>query len=130
MNEMIRYKLFGSRGRNLAVTIWLWFCLVVNVSVLLFFTAYVPMEGEAVWLKPLTLIASIAVILGYVLLLLWQRAGFYLLCLCSLINALIMAQTSGVISMIPPVFSMLLLYGILQIRKNNQSYWDAMQNKD
>ncbi len=64
------------------------------------------------------------------MLLLWKRAGFYTIVganLTSLGLTIMMIGTFPIASFVGFIIGTLLLFGILNIRRNGISYWDAME---
>lgn len=124
--------------RNAFVSFWLWFCVVINVLCsigyfLLLFSSKGLWTGtpEPTWLRLVWVAVSVATVLGYTLLIKWKRTGFYILAGIAFINVGVNLITSGIfISVISPVISLVVLYGILQIKKDGIEYWEAMDLKN
>lgn len=123
---MNSHKLFDCSRRSPVITVWLWLCVVVNFFSLVLFMGREQWLLYPLWLSIFIAVVSVAVIYGYFCLLLWRRSGFFLLCGCAVANAIITGMTAGIISVIPPIVSILILFAVLQIRKNGISYWKAL----
>lgn len=123
------------RGRHLFITIWLWFCTVINVLMtVVYFILLFSSIGlwsstpEPLALRLLWLAISIAVVAGYVMLLKWNKSGYYVLGGVAVVNVIISLLVNGpTVAAFTPVVGILVLYGILQIKKDGVEYWEAME---
>lgn len=121
-------KLFDCNRRSPVITVWLWLCVIANFANLIDLFIGSRWQVLPQWLSLSIAVVAVAVIIGYVILLSWERSGFYLLCGCAVANAVITGITSGIVSIIPPLVSIVILFAILQIRKHGISYWNAMRH--
>lgn len=72
--------------------------------------------------------------LGYILLLNWKKAGFWLIALVQVVDVILAVGVFEIVEeeptfLISPITSIIILALILQIKKNDISYWKAMDLK-
>lgn len=119
------------RGRHLFITIWLWFWTVINVLITVVYFLHLFFSigtSEPLALRLLWLAISIAVVAGYVMLLKWNKSGYYVLGGVAVVNVIISLLVNGpTVAAFTPVVGILVLYGILQIKKDGVEYWEAME---
>jgi hypothetical protein len=118
---------------------WIWACMVVSVMQIISFIVIMSnldtMSGlaeSAADLKKLVtcgLFAATLSIVSYVLLLKYNIIGFGLIIAAGIINGvgLLEYSSAGVIGV---VLGVMILYGVLRIKKNGISAWDYMTKKD
>lgn len=139
------------RQRNAFVSVWLWLsviCSAIYMVILLIgliriseFASSLPTEFLISLYSPCFLAACTLV--GYIQLLRWKRRGYGTLLSITLVNILlnvlwaneaklelgiegVEAEVNYFEIVVIPLISMLILFLILQIKKNGVSYWDAM----
>lgn len=120
--------------RNKFVSFWLWLGAIINVIftiiyLLLLFSSKGLWSAtpEPTWLRIIWILQSIVLVAGYTLLLKWRKTGFYIMAAMLVLNIILNVLTSGIsVAAFSPVVSFVLLYFVLQLKKNNVSYWDAM----
>ena len=125
-------------SRNAFISFWLWFCLVINVlcSIGYFLLLFSSIglwtrTPEPTWLKLVWLAVSVTTVVGYSLLIKWKKTGFYVLTGVAVVNLILNIITTGnIISVIFPAISFVIIYGILQIKKEGVEYWEAMDLKN
>lgn len=122
------------KKRNGFISFWLWTCLIVNI---LFTIGYFALmfSSKGLWsgtpepfpLRLFWFIASLVIVVGYWLLIAWKKVGFYLLSGTAIVNGIISfcidPSMIVLVSAIAPIF---ILYLILQISKNGNSYWEVL----
>lgn len=118
------------------ITFWLLLCVIVNsLATIGYFLLMFSSKGlwsaipEPIWLRLIWLFSSIALLIGYWMLLKWKQNGFIVIMLTQLITILIdiFSGDSINITVLFPVVGLILLYMILRIKKNGISYWNAME---
>lgn len=72
--------------RNSFVSFWLWFCAIINgLCVIGYFALQFSSKGlwtgapEPIWLRLMWLVGSVVILCGYIMLIKWNKKGFYLL---------------------------------------------------
>ena len=131
----------GLNNRHGFITFWLWLCAIANVLttlgyVLLLFSSKGLWSAtpEPIWLRLLWLIGSLALLVGYILLICWDKIGFYVIAIIQglsvLINLIIGGLTDPIITSFLPLVALVLLYGVLHLSKSGLSYWDAMDKAE
>lgn len=121
------------RERNGFVSFWLWLCLVINV---LFAIGYFALlfsdrglfarQPEPIAIRLAWFALSLALVYGYWSLLKWRKLGWTILCAVAVLNSIVNIATTGpagFLSLLP----LLILYLILQIRKNGISCWSWLE---
>ena len=136
----------NSSQRHGFVSFWLWLSVIAS-AVMLIYTLYISYTLSLVFSSDVFTIhtiwpcvAAFCTLGGYLLLLCWKRRGFLVLLtveLCTVINNLFVASQVdpaeitaifSIQSFIAPMVRMLVLFLILQIKKNGVSYWEAMSS--
>ncbi len=123
--------------RNWFVTFWLWLGIIgstlgiiINVDILINLRKMSEGMPEFTLTQLAIVVCSCLCLMGYIMLLLWKRAGFYTIVganLTSLGLTIMMIGTFPIASFVGFIIGTLLLFGILNIRRNGISYWDAME---
>lgn len=116
------------------VSFYLWLALVVNSIIgLAYFATIFTRKGlwsayDPMWTRIYGFVSSAILVYGYVLLLRWRRPGFFVLALMAGVNLVMNLSTGGDLSLITfsPLFGILILYAVLQIRKNGKSCWKEL----
>ena len=122
------------------ITFWLWFCTILNgLGTLLFIWALfltdgiLPLANSQLWLRILIVVSTAAVFVGYIMLLDWRKAGFFVILvsqIVSIASLIIIApfspSYSNYITIPSTILGLFVLYFILQLRHDNLPYWDAM----
>ena len=120
----------GLKERHGCVTFWLWLIIFFFFGAVIFgivqmFEVSMP---SFVWGMGLSTILAVVNILGSVLLMRWNKLGFYLFLIGSLcgtaINMLILAMTPMVI--FSSLLGILVWWAVLQIKKGGVSAWNQM----
>ncbi len=119
------------KERHGCVSAWLWFAIIINLCVTIYY-ATIMFESSTRSISlgfGLASILSTINILGVILLMRWNKCGFYLF----IISALsIMAVNITLLDMKPYVivsgfFAILIWWAILHIKKNGISAWKMME---
>lgn len=121
-----------TKRRNGFVTAWLWLVIIVNLiffvynTVVLFGQSSVP---EVLW-GGLAAVVSLLTVLSAVLLLKWNKLGYLLFCVSTVIYSIVgifVVQLSYHTVLIN-LLSILFWWLILQMRKNGKSAWGLLKN--
>lgn len=120
--------------RNKFVSFWLWFGTIINVFfTIVYFLLLFSSRGlwsatpEPTWLRIIWVLQSIILITGYAMLIKWRKLGFYILVAMSILSIILNLFTNEIsIASFSPIVSIILLYFVLQLKKNDVAYWDAM----
>jgi len=120
--------------RNKFISFWLWLGVIINViATIIYFLLLFSSRGlwsatpEPTWLRIIWVLQSIVLITGYTLLLKWRKIGFFIMAAMLVLNIILNVLASGIsVATFSPIVSFMLLYFVLQLKKNNVSYWDAM----
>jgi len=120
--------------RNKFITFWLWLGAVINVIfTIIYFLLLFSSKGlwsatpEPTWLRITWVLQSITLITGYAMLIKWKKFGFNILVAMSILSIILNLFTNEIsIATFSPIVSIILLYYILQLKKNNITYWNAM----
>lgn len=118
------------KQRHGCVTWWLWFAIIVNFVVAIIYSVAmfdVADSGLALGSGLLSMLGVLNV-LGSILLMRWNKTGFWLFLSSSLLGVVI---NIGVLNLNPAaslysLVSILVWWGVLQIRKNGASAWGLM----
>ena len=118
------------KQRHGCVTWWLWFAIIVNFVVAIIYSVAmfdVADSGLALGSGLLSMLGVLNV-LGSILLMRWNKTGFWLFLSSSLLGVVI---NIGVLNLNPAaslysLVSILVWWGVLQIRKNGASAWSLM----
>jgi len=121
-----------AKERHGCVNAWLWIVIISNLGLGIYyatmmFSAYTNTMSLGFGL--LSILATLNV-LGAILLMRWNKYGFYLFVVSSVLAALV---NIGVLSLEPVVllsglFAILIWWGILQIKKDGVSAWSLLED--
>ena len=143
------------KQRHGFVTFWLWLMLLSNLAVAIYMIAerdlaiwiyateekahlmfYGIINGVDLFCNSMIVLAGLGVVnfIAAILLLKWKKAGFWVCIAASAINLIVMiilasigGLSSAVISsIIGAIAGPLVLYGILQLKKNDVSCWKQL----
>lgn len=119
-----------TRQRHGCVNAWLWLVITANLCVCGYnaIRMYNVQSTALVWGVGLISILALGTVLGAILLMRWNKSGFYLFIACSIMTAIVNAAIFdlGAISGIQGLVAILVWWGILHIRKNGVSAWKLM----
>lgn len=115
--------------RHPFISFWLWLSVIINGFVTLGYIGWYAEIGFT-W-QPIIWLAGYAFILsGYIMLLRWDKTGFYILSLACVFSMVMNILISGfTLSIFTPIISVAILYFILHIKKDGIDYWNAMDLK-
>lgn len=115
-------------------TFWLWLGLVINcLMAIAYFATIFTRKGlwsayDPMYTRIYGFISSAIIFYGYLSLIRWNKSGFFILVLMAGISQVMNLVAGGTLSFSTffPIFSVLILYAVLQIRKNGKSCWDQL----
>lgn len=120
------------RQRHGCVSFWLWLVIIVNlysalVNSIAMFGAYTSKMSFGLGFMG---ILGVVNILSAILLMRWNRLGFYMLIVSSIIALIVNIVLLGVPSVIviSSIIAIIIWWAILQIRKNGVSAWKLMSD--
>lgn len=128
--------------RNGFISFWLWLCTIANsVMAIIYFLLLFSSRGlfsstpEPLWLRFTWLISTIVILVGFIMLLSWRKTGFYVLLASQVIGMVILLietelfdSATTLTTIVSTIIGVLILYGVLQLKSDGVSYWDAMGN--
>ena len=115
--------------RHPFISFWFWLSVIINGFVTLGYIGWYAEIGFT-W-QPIMWLAGCAFILsGYIMILRWDKTGFYILSLACVFSMVMNILISGfTLSIFTPIISVAILYFILHIKKDGIDYWNAMDLK-
>lgn len=120
------------KQRHGCVSIWLWLIIIINV---VYFFVYISKSFDLInYNRTLGygLLSGLALVnvLGGILLMRWNKCGFYILIVNSLlaIGCNVGFLHISAVSSVPSLMAILIWWAILQIRKNGVSAWQLMDD--
>lgn len=120
------------KERHGCVTFWLWLASILNLAMAVFyassmFSAYTSAMSLGFGLCS---ILGVVNVLGGILLMRWNKYGFYLFAVSCIISIIVNISILGIepVAMISSLVGIFMWWGILQIRKNGVSAWSQMQS--
>ena len=121
-----------SKERHGCVNAWLWIVIISNLGLgfyyaTMMFSAYTNTLSLGIGL--LSILATLNV-LGAILLMRWNKYGFYLFVISSVLAALVNigVLNLGAIVLLSGLFAILIWWGILHIKKDGVSAWSLLEN--
>lgn len=118
------------KQRNGCITAWLWVAIIANIGMTIFyavsmFSAY---STEMALGFGICSILGVVNILGAILLMRWNKTGFYLFLISSLITAIvsIFVLKMEAATAIGSLFAIIIWWAILQAKKNGVSAWSQL----
>lgn len=130
MNE----EIYNAKVRAGFTTFYLWLGIVINsIMVIAYFaTIFIRRSHWSVY-NPIFsricgLVLSAILVYGYFSIMRWKKSGFYILVLMAGVSQVMKLLGGGSLSVATffPIFSLLILYAVLQIRKNGKSCWEQL----
>ena len=125
------------KDRNIFVTVWLWFGAIVNIGLTIFLFSHI-FSSVGLWSatpEPLSyriimFIFSLLITVGYIMLICWLKAGFYLLVILGVVESICFALFGVpiVFVLLYVIAPLLILYLVLQCTKNGKKYWELLGN--
>lgn len=120
------------KSRNVVVSIILWLAVLVNLALTVGFAISMDQANLMDETLGLGLCAmfTFADVLGSILLLRWSKNGLGLIAMSAILLSIVYAFIlhTGLVSLIPIVGSVVLLWIILQLRKGGKSAWSQLKS--
>lgn len=134
MQENVIPEVYQIKSRAGFTTFYLWFGLVLNSLMgIAYFATIFTRKGlwsayDPMYTRIYGFVSSAILFYGYLSLLRWNKSGFYILILMAGISQIMNLVAGGALSFSTffPFFSALILYAVLQIRKNGKSCWEQL----
>lgn len=122
----------SGKERNGCITAWLWLAIITNLVLAVYcaismFSAY---TGRLAWALGIGSVLSVVNILGAVMLMRWNKIGFYILTVSAVlsIGVNMMMLGSNPVELVGSVVAILIWWAILQVKKNGESAWSQMES--
>lgn len=119
-----------TKQRHGCVNAWLWLVIAVNFAFCVYYAIHMfsVWSNSHVWGFGLLSILALGNVLGAILLMRWNKCGFYLFIVCSIITAIVNAGILdlGAYSGIQGLVAILIWWGILHIKKDGVPAWKLM----
>lgn len=124
MNEM--------KQRHGCVSSWLWIVLIINVILCVVYIYWMfdkRLDTTNVLCYGIASVFSVANVLSSILLMRWNKMGFYLFCVSTIVVAIIYALVinHSFVTFVSTSLGVFIWVAILQIRKNGVSAWSLME---
>lgn len=121
-----------TKQRHGCVSAWLWIAIISNLGYAIYyaasmFDAYT--RSMSLGLGLLSILATLN-ILGSILLMRWNKLGFYIFLVSSILTSIVnlgVLKTESYFG-VSGIFAILIWWGILQIRKDGISTWRLLEN--
>lgn len=119
------------KQRNGCITAWLWFAIIANIGMAIFyavsmFSAY---STEMALGFGICSIFGVINVLGAILLMRWNKTGFYLFLvsslICTVVNVFVLKMSAA--TAISSVFAIVIWWAILQAKKDGVSAWSQLE---
>lgn len=115
-------------------TFYLWFGLIVNTLMgVAYFATIFTRRGlwtasDPMYTRIYGFVSSVILFYGYLSLMRWNKSGFYILMVMAGVNMITNLMSGAPISFATfvPCVSALILFAVLQIRKNGKSCWEQL----
>lgn len=132
--ENVIPEVYQIKSRAGFTTFYLWLGLVLNSLMgIAYFVTIFTRKGlwsafDPMYTRIYGFVSSAILFYGYLSLMRWNKSGFYILILMAGISQIMNLVAGGALSFSTffPFFSALILYAVLQIRKNGKSCWEQL----
>lgn len=118
------------KQRHGCVTFWLWLVIITNLGLALYYSVIMFDAYTSDMALGLGLLGVIGIVnlLAAILLMRWNKLGFYMMLVGSLVGYIVNIGLVGLPStaILSTLFAVLIWWAILQIRKNGVSAWKLM----
>lgn len=120
------------KQRNGCISFWLWVAIIVNVAMVIYYavTMFSAYSSEAALGLGLCSIFGAVNVLSAILLLRWNKIGFYMMAVSSILAIVvnICVLKMEPVAMIGSLFAILIWWAILQMKKDGVSAWSQLQS--
>ncbi|MGN0213332.1 MAG: hypothetical protein ACI4AH_00810 [Muribaculaceae bacterium] len=132
--EIAEKTVIRQKKRAGFTTFWLWLGVVVNsLLTIAYFATIFTQKGLWSAYDPMSsriygFVTSGVLVLGYLALIKWKRFGFFILIFMGVLSLMMNMFDGGQVSFatFSPITSLLVLYVVLQIKKNGKSCWEQL----
>lgn len=120
------------KQRNGCISVWLWVALLVNIGMIIFYVVsmFDSLPSEYILGCGLCSILGLVNVLGVILLFRWNKSGFYLLVVSSvmaiIVNISLLRLPIG--TMLGSLLAVVVWWAILQIKRDGVSAWSQLQS--
>lgn len=118
------------KERHGCVTFWLWCILIINIVMFFYYIVALFTAGSTIGIvgHGLSSIMSLGCILGSILLMRWNKLGFFLFLICQAVVVLldVFLFHSDPYLIVSLIIAMCIWRGILQMKRNGVSAWKNM----
>lgn len=120
------------KQRNGCISFWLWIAIIVNMAMVIYYavTMFSAYSSEAALGFGLCSIFGAVNVLSAILLLRWNKIGFYMMVVSSImaivVNICVLKMEP--VAMIGSLFAIVIWWAILQMKKNGVSAWSQLQS--
>lgn len=120
------------RERNGCISFWLWIAIIANIALSIFYAVsmFNVGTGEMALGFGLCSIFGVVNVLSAILLLRWNKVGFYIMVVSSImaiiINIFVLKMEP--VTMVGSLFAIIIWWAILQMKKDGVSAWSQLQS--
>lgn len=127
-------EVYRVKTRSGFTTFYLWLGLVLNsIMGIAYFATIFTRKGlwtayDPMYTRIYGFVSSAILFYGYLSLMRWKKSGFYILIAMAGVNQIMNLLAGGPVSLSTffPIVSAIILYAVLQIRKDGKSCWDQL----
>lgn len=112
----------GEKKRHWFVTFWLWFMIVVNVIM-----CFVNMANAYTTVSYVASALMAVNVIGAIMLLNGKKLGFWIFVAMAAISAILNVSLESIAGAFGAVIGVAVLFGILQITKDDVTYWSQLE---
>lgn len=120
------------KQRNGCISFWLWVAIIVNIAMVVYYavTMFSAYSSEGALGLGLCSIFGVVNVLSAILLLRWNKIGFYMMVVSSIMAIIvnICVLKMEPVAMIGSLFAIVIWWAILQMKKDGVSAWSQLQS--
>lgn len=120
------------KERNGCISFWLWLAIIANIAMTLFYAVsmFNINSGEMALGFGLCSIFGVVNVLSAILLLRWNKIGFYMIVVSSILAIVvnICVLKMDPVAMVGSLFAIVIWWAILQMKKDGVSAWSQLQS--
>lgn len=132
--QRVQQPIYQPKSRAGFVTFWLWLCIVVSILTTCVWIYWLfssiglwSATPEPMIQRVATLVISLCMLGGYILLLNWRKEGFGILVGAQIISAVtFILDGQSILGLFQAIVPIVVLYLILQIPKNGRTCWSQL----
>lgn len=120
------------KQRNGCITAWLWVVILINMAMAIFYAVsmFEAYSTEMALGFGICSIFGVANVLGAILLMRWNKIGFYLFLfsslICAVVNVCVLKMPPSVA--VSSLFAIIIWWAILQAKKDGKSAWSQLES--